>query len=92
MTGLTVNIAAFKTLLLHMDFEAYVDHSALVHIAKAKNEPKTLRIQRLLEVCSLYSFTLKYYKGKDMLIADFLSRHPANDIEDSREVVPINLK
>ena len=41
---LTMNIAAFKTLLLHTDFEAYEDHSALVHIAKAKNEPKTLRI------------------------------------------------
>ena len=42
LTGLTVNIAAFKTLLLHTDFEVYVDHSALVHIAKAKNEPKML--------------------------------------------------
>ncbi len=42
LTGLTVNIAVFKTLLLHMNFEAYVDHSALVHIAKAKNKPKML--------------------------------------------------
>ncbi len=40
LTGLTVNIAAFKTLLLHTDFEAYVDHSALVHIVKVKNKPK----------------------------------------------------
>ncbi len=45
LTGLTVNIAAFKTLLLHIDFEAYIDHSVLVYIAKAKNEPKTLCIQ-----------------------------------------------
>ncbi len=92
LTGLTVNIAAFKTLLLHTDFEAYVDHSVLIHIAKAKKKPKTLHIQRLLEVCSLYSFTLKYHKGKDMLIMDFLSRHLANDVEDPREVVPINFK
>ncbi len=27
-----------------------------------------------------------------MLITDFLSQHPANDIEDPREVVPINFK
>ena len=92
LTGLTVNIAAFKTLLLHTDFEAYVDHSALVHIQKAKVEPKTLRLQKLLEVCSLYSFNLIYLKGKEMLIADFLSRHPANDVEDPREVIPINFR
>ncbi len=45
LTGLMVNIVAFKTLLLHTDFEACVDHCVLVHIAKAKNEPKTLHIQ-----------------------------------------------
>ncbi len=73
LTGLIVNISAVKTLLLHTEFEAYVDHSALMHIAKAKNKLKTLCIQRLLQVCSLYSFTLKYHKGKDMLITDFLS-------------------
>ena len=89
-TGLVINIAAFKTLLLYVDFEVYVDHSALVHIHKAKTEPKTTRIQRLLEIASLYSFVVKYKQGKDMLIADFLSRHPDNDMSDPTDVIPIS--
>ena len=89
LTGLTINIAAFKTLLTNVDFEAYVDHSALVYICKAKTEPKTIRLQKLLEICSLYSFIVKYQQGKDMLIADFLSRNPDNDMDDRFSVIPI---
>ena len=49
LTGMTCNISAFKHLLRNANFTVYVDHSALVHILKAKKEPPTMRLQKLLE-------------------------------------------
>jgi hypothetical protein len=89
LTGLAINISAFKTLLSNIDFQAFVDHSALVDIIKARREPKTLRLQKLLEVLTMYSFILAYHKGKDMSICDFLSRNPDNDMDNVNEVIPI---
>ena len=54
-----------------VDFDAIVDHLALVHILKSKTEPATTRIKRLLGVLSAYSFNLYYMKGKDMILSDF---------------------
>ena len=45
-------------LLRKVDFDAIVDHLALVYILKSKTEPATPRIKRLLEVLSAYSFNL----------------------------------
>ena len=64
MCGLAINIASFAHLLKRVDFDAIVDHLALVHILKSKTEPATTRIKRLLEVLSAYSFNLYYMKGK----------------------------
>jgi len=89
LTGMMCNISAFKQMLLQVDFEVYVDHSALVHIIKAKTEPATIRIQKLLEKLRRYSFVVLFQKGKDMQVADFLSRHPDNDLDDPHEVIPI---
>ena len=89
LTGLTCNISAFKHLLRHVNFTVYVDHSALVNILKAKKEPPTLRLQKLIEKLSEYSFNIKYMKGKDMYIADFLSRHPDGDTGPLNEIIPI---
>ena len=50
MCGLAVNIASFSHLLKRVDFDAVVDHLALVHILKSKTEPATTRIKRLPEV------------------------------------------
>ena len=74
MCGLAINIASFSHLLKTVDFDAVVDHLALVHILKSKTEPATTRIKRLLEVLSAYSFNLYYMKDKDMILSDFLSR------------------
>ena len=49
LTGMVANIAAFKHLLSKTDFTVYVDHSALVHILKAKKQPPTLRLRKLIE-------------------------------------------
>ena len=50
MCGLVINIASFVHLLKRVDFDAIVDHLALVHILKSKTEPDMTRIKRLLEV------------------------------------------
>ena len=71
MCGLAINIASFSHLLKRGDFDAIVDQLALTHI-KSKIEPVTIRIKRLLELISSYSFTLYYMKGKDMVLSDFL--------------------
>ena len=56
MCGLAINIASIAHLLKKVDFDAIVDHLALVHILKSKTEPATSRIKRLLEDLSAYSF------------------------------------
>ena len=45
LTGVMANVAAFKHLLRNANFHVYCDHSALVHILKAKREPPTLRLR-----------------------------------------------
>ena len=67
MCGLVINIASFLHLLRKVDFDAVVDHLAIMHIMRSKVEPPTTRIKRLLEVLSSYSFNLYYIKGKDMI-------------------------
>ena len=72
-----------------MDFDAVVDHLAIVHIMKSKMEPATNRIKRLLEILSSYSFNLHYIKGTDMVLSDFLSRQLGDD-SDLHESIPIS--
>ena len=45
MCGLAINIMSFGHLLKNVDFDAIVDHLALVHILKSKTEPATTRIK-----------------------------------------------
>ena len=79
LTGVMANVAAFKHLLRNANIQVYCDHSALVHILKAKREPPTL---------SEYKFDIYFLKGREMHISDFLSRHP--DDEDSpNDIIPI---
>ena len=89
MTGLLVNMNLWKNLLKHREFDAAVDHVALTQIMKAKTEPATTRIMRLLDRLSAYSFNLYYVKGRDMILADYLSRHRNKDL-DSSELIPIS--
>ena len=46
MCGLAINIASFAHLWKRVDFDAIVDHLALVHILKSKTAPATTRIKR----------------------------------------------
>ena len=89
MCGLAINIASFAHLLKGVDFDAVVDHLAIVHIMKSKVEPASNRIQRLMEILSAYSFNLCYIKGKDMVLSNFLSRQHG-DISNPHEIIPIS--
>ena len=83
---LAIKIACFSHLLKRVDFnaivhllkrvdsDAIVDHLSRTHIIKSKAEPATIRLKRLLELISSYSFNLYYIKGKDMVLSGFLSR------------------
>ena len=50
MCGLAINIASFVHLLKKVDFDAIVDHLAIMHIMKSKAEPATTRFKRLLDI------------------------------------------
>ena len=89
MCGLAINITSFSHLLKKVDFDAIVDHLALVHILEIKAESATTRIKRLLEVLSAYTFNLYYMKGKDMILSDFLSRQRM-DVSNQHEIIPIS--
>ena len=89
MCGIAINITSFAHLLKKVDFDAIVDHLALVHILKIKTEPATPRIKRFLDILSAYSFNSYYMKGKDMILSDFLSRQVI-DKSDLHEIIPIS--
>ena len=89
MCGLAINIASFAHQLRKVDFDAVVDHLAIMHIMRSKVEPATTRIKRLLEVLSSYSFNLYYIKGNDMILSDFLLRQNVND-SNPCEIIPIS--
>ena len=89
MTGLLVNMGLWKSIIRHHEFDAAVDHAAVAQILKAKAEPATTRIKNLLERLAAYSFNLYYVKGKDMILADYLSCHRHRD-SDPNELIPIS--
>ena len=55
---------------------------------KGQKTSPTLRLRKLIEILSDYSFVVKYHKGSEMHIADFL-RNVNNDTDDPHEVIPI---
>ena len=89
MTGLLLNMNLWKNLLKHREFDAAVDHAAVAQIVKAKTEPATTRIMRLLDRLSAYSFNLYYVRGRGMILSDYLSRHRQKDV-DPRQLMPIS--
>ena len=62
----------------------------MTQILKAKTEPASNRIMRLLDRLSAYSFNLYYLKGKDMILADYLSRNRNEDGEDPTDLIPVS--
>ena len=79
LTGLYYNLLGFKHALKGNYFQAKVDHSALTYIWKARTEPPTMRLKKILEKLQDFDFDLSYEKGINLKIADALSRNPAAD-------------
>ena len=91
MTGLLVNMGLWKSIIRHREFDAAVDHAAVAQILKAKAEPATTCIKCLLKRLASYSFNLYYVKGKDMILADYLSRHRHRS-GDPNDLIPISFR
>ena len=89
MTGLLVKMNLWKNLHKHREFDAAGYHVTIAQIMKAKTEPATTRIMRLLDRLSAYSFNLYYVKGRDMILSDYLSKHRQKDLDPS-ELIPIS--
>ena len=89
LCGLAVNIHSFKHILRNTDLTEIIDHSALLYILNAKREPPTLRLRKLTDVLSLLSFKVKFLRGKDMTVSDFISRHPGQDLASQNEIIPM---
>ena len=90
LCGLAVNIHSFKHILRNIDFTVIIDHSALLYILNAKREPPTLSLMKFIEVLSQYSFKVKFLRGKDMTVSDFLSRHLGQELASPNEIIPVS--
>ena len=89
LTGIYANVLAFKHLLRNVHFTLYCDHSALVHIMNGKKAPPTLRLKKLIENLSDFRFDIKFLRGKDMFVSDFLSRHPDSEESCNDPIIPV---
>ena len=89
MLDLAVNIVSFKHLLARIDFCCTVNHLALVHIMKSKSDSPTIRVKRLLQILSAYTFNLFYIKCKNLTSSGFFSRIDV-DNEDPGQIIPIS--
>ena len=89
LTGIYANVLAFKHLLRNVHFTLYCDHSALVHIMNGKKEPPTLRLKKLIENLSDFKFDIKFLRGKDRFVSDFLSRHPDSEESCNDPIIPV---
>ena len=92
LCGLPVNIHSFKHILGNTDFTVIIDHSALLYILNTKREHPTLRLKKLIEVLNQYSFKVKFLRGKDMTVSDFLSRYQGQDLASPNEIIPISFQ
>ena len=61
----------------------------MTQILKAKTEPPTIGVMRLLDRLAAYSFNLYYAKGRDMIMVDYLFHHRTED-SDTSELIPIS--
>ena len=74
MTGMLINLHSWHNYIHGIKIDVAVDHKAVVQIMKAKHPPHTDRVSVLLGKLLDKPFDLYYVKGKDLILADFLSR------------------
>ena len=89
MTGMLINLHTWRGFTDKAEIDIAVDHKVVVQIMKAKHPPVSPRVEVLLEKMLSDPFNLYYVKGKDLILADFLSRI-RSDRSDPNEVIPIS--
>ncbi|KAJ8034778.1 hypothetical protein HOLleu_21759 [Holothuria leucospilota] len=87
--GLLININGFLHLLKDVEFDAFVDHAALVEILSSKHEPPTTRMRNLLFKLSQFCFKIGYKKGSELALADYLSRAPQKGDSEIDRILPL---
>ena len=92
LCGLVININSVKHILRNTELTVIIDHSALLYNLNAKRESPTFRLKKIIEVLSQYSFKVKFLRGKDMTLSNFLSRHSGHDLASSNEILPISFQ
>ena len=66
----------FKDYILGTEFSIETDHQPLVTILSKPIHAASSRLQRMMLQLQRFTFSVVYRKGKDMFIADALSRAP----------------
>ena len=84
-----INLHSWRNYIHGIEINVAVDHKAVVQIMKAKHPPCTDRVSVLLGKLLDKPFDLYYVKGKELILADFLSRIKM-DKSDPSEVIPIS--
>ena len=74
--------------LLGKEFELCTDHAALKEILTKKGEDFTYRQLRWYERLELYTFTMKYIKGKENVVPNTLSKTPKFFSIGAMELIP----
>jgi len=82
--ALTWACERFAVYLLGLNFHINTDHKPLVPLFSTKNlEELPIRVQRFHSRMMRFNFTISYVPGKQLVIADTLSRAPAESPSDS---------
>ena len=89
MTGLLMNIHAWRGWTQGVEVDIAVNHKAVIQILKSKELPATGCIGLLIRKLGPLPFNLYYVKGKDLILMDFLSWIKSDDSDPSK-VLPIS--
>ena len=96
--GIVFALETFRDLVLHTPFVLETDHANLQWLRQAKwarHTGQKGQLARWAMAVGEYQFYIRHRKGKDMLIADALSRDPAfgvcEVVNDRRELMPPDL-
>jgi len=77
--GITWASERFREYLVGMQFRVQTDHKPLVALLGEKNlEELFPRLQRFLMRLMLYKFTISHLPGRELIVADTLSRASAS--------------
>lgn len=84
MMAFTKSVLHWQNILIGRFFIGYTDHQPLTFLL-SKKDPSP-RLERWMLLLTRFNFDLRYKKGKDNVVADFLSRlHNENDINSNLE-------